>query len=261
MTDPSEIHSAADKSMGCKKPRVAAAVCCACFILIPGIVCLVLYLLGYFTFQDPAIGLSSVTVTSVEFGYDGDVDPVFEFLDDLTNGTASEIIPSQVNITMEMIVEINNTNTYDIYIQQSEEEGTVVIPACVIDASSPNCDNVDDTTIPTESEDDLIIATWEVPDTELEGNSSTEVPVSVTFTIDFSDGGDLAGLFVSGGPLELRIQGGIKGTSWIPGLKVMIFMCNVEIDDIHNLQEAPRVQCRQSTDVGKLIHEEGVIDV
>jgi len=259
MTDPSESHTAANKFMSCKKPRVAAAICCTCFILIPGIICLLLYLLGYFTFQDPAIGLSSVTVTSVEFGYDGDAGPVFEFLNGLTNGTASESIPSQVKITMEMIVEINNTNAYDIHIQQSDENGTVVIPACIFNVSSPNCDNVDDMTIPTESKVDLTIATWEVPDTDLEANSSTEVPVSVTFTIDFSDGGDLAGLFASGGPLELRIQGGIKATSWVPGLAVMIFMCNVEIDDIHRFQDAPRVQCRQSTDLGKLIISEGNI--
>jgi len=250
--------------MSCKKHRLAAAVCCACLVLIPGIVCLILYLLGYFTFQDPSIGISSVTITGIQMGYDGDVHPMLEFMDDLTGGAASNVVPSQAFITMEMILEINNTNTYDIDVEQSGEMGTIVIPACVMDESSSNCDDVDETTTAAESEDDLTVATWEVLDTVLEANSSTEIPVSVTFAIDFGDAddlaGNLAGLFLSGGPLALRIRGGIVVSSWFPGLRVENISCLAELDDVQNFQDPPDVTCRHSTNVGKLITVEGVVD-
>ena len=258
------IHSASENSirdnMICKKHRLAAAVCCACFILIPGIACLVLYLLGYFTFQDPSIGISSVTITGIQMGYDGDVHPNLEFVDDLTGGAAGNVVPSQAIITMEMILEINNTNTYDINVEQSEERGTIVIPACAMDeGSSSSCDDVGETTIAAaESEDDLTVATWEVPDTVIDANSSTEIPVSVTFTIDFGDAddltGNLVGLFLSGGPLALRIGGGIEVSSWFPGLRVEKISCLAVLDDIQNFQDPPPdVTCRHSTNVGKLI--------
>ena len=256
------IHSASENpiigKMICKNHRLAAAVCCACFVLIPGIVCLILYLLGYFTFQDPSIGISSVTITGIQMGYDGDVvHPMLEFADDLTGGAAGNMVPSRAIVTMEMILEINNTNAYGINVERSEERGTIVIPACVMDeGSSSGCDDADETS--AESEDDLTVATWEVPDTVIDANSSTEIPVSVTFTIDFVDvddlTGNLVGLFLSGGPFALRIGGGIEVSSWFPGLRVENISCLAELDDIRNFQDPPPdVTCRHSTNVGELI--------
>jgi hypothetical protein len=45
-----------------KKKRLAAAFVCSCCIYILGIVCLVLDLQGYFTFQEPTIGEPFVTI-------------------------------------------------------------------------------------------------------------------------------------------------------------------------------------------------------
>jgi hypothetical protein len=107
-----------------------------------------------------------------------------------------------------------------------------------------------------------MLATWEIPDTILELNWSMVMPVLVTFTFDLRDVYDLTGLFVSGGHLTLHIQGGIKATSWIPGVSVAVLWCLAEFDDIHNFQEPPNVKCLHSTiGKGKLINVEGVIDV
>jgi hypothetical protein len=237
------VHFASDKScrtMICTKHRVAAGICCTCAILISGIVCLVLYLLGYFTVQAPAISIYLIKITDVQIGYHGQFGPMLEFLDSLTGGAISNRVPSQAMIKMEMIVEINNTNPYDITVEQIEEIGTVAIPACVM---YDNCENKEEIVIITESEDDLMLATWEIPDTILESYWSIVMPVSVTFTFDLRDVYDLTGLFVSGGPLTLRIQGGIKAKSWIPGVGVAVLWCLAEFDDIHNFREPPNVKC------------------
>jgi len=172
-----------------KKNRLAAALGCSCCILILGIVCIVLGTQGYFTFQDPLVSEPKFKVVDVDGG----------------------LLNAQAIITLEMVIEFNNPNTYDITIKQSEE-GTIVIPACVIkNETASNCASIENMTIPVESEEDWMVGTWVLPDTILEAKSSTDIKVSIIVTIDVLSGDvmDLAGLYLSDGGIRLvlRIQG------------------------------------------------------
>ena len=229
-----------------KKNRIVAAVGCSCCILILGIVCIVLGTQGYFTFQDPLVGEPKFKVVDV----DGD------------------LLDAQAIITLEMVIEFNNPNTYDITIKQSEE-GTIVIPACVIkNETASNCASIVDMTIPTESEDDWMVGTWVLPDTILEAKSSTNITVSIIANIDVLSGDvmDLAGLYLSDGGIRLvlRIQGGVRASSWMPGLSGgLTFDCLAGYDDvkswddIKNSPVPPTVKC--NANVMNLMSVEGIV--
>jgi hypothetical protein len=230
-----------------KKNRLAAAFGCSLCILILGIVCIVLGTRGYFTFQDPLIG-----------------EPKFKVVD-----IGGGLLDAQAIITLEMITEFNNPNAYDITIKQSEEEGTIVIPACVIkNETASNCASLEDMAIPAESEDDWMVGTWDLPDTILKAKSSTNITVSIIATIDVLSGdpGDLAGLYLSDGGIRLvlRIQGGVRASSWMPGLSGgASFDCLAGYDDvkswddIKNSPVPPTVKC--NADVMNLISVEGIV--
>ena len=66
-------------------------------------------------------------------------------------------------IAVKTSVKFKNPNTYGITIEQSEE-GTIVMPACVIkNGVASKCANVENMTIPAESDDEWMIATWQRP--------------------------------------------------------------------------------------------------
>ncbi len=167
-------------------------------------------------------------------------------------------------ITVKTSVEFKNPNTYGITTEQSEE-GTIVIPACVIkNGAASKCANVEDMTILAKSEDDWMIATWHLPGTFLEVKSSTNITVSVINNIDvMNDLNDdrrdfLSGLSTDGGPIVLRIQGGAKASSWLLGGRGSAsFDCLVEMDDVKNSTVPPTVKC--NFNVMNMIPVEGIV--
>ena len=167
-----EKSAQAKKSMLCKRSScssrtsfTALLCCCSIFILIPGITCLTLGLLGYFTIDEPSMDLTSVTIKDIEMGYEGNVTgfiigPMLNFLDMLTNDAASDIVPTQAIVTMEMVLLFNNTNTYNVRIEQGDMEGQIIIPACAIDnVDEEDCGNVNEMIIPNNTIDDIDIGT------------------------------------------------------------------------------------------------------
>jgi hypothetical protein len=217
--------------------------------------------------------LTSVTIVDIEMGYNGNVTgfiigPMLNFLDTLTNNAASNIIPTQAIIIMEMVLLFNNTNTYNVKIEQGELEGQIIIPACAIDDEDDDddddCGNVNEMSIPNKTNDDIIIGTWNIPKIILGSESSTEIPISITLTIDLLHGNtkDLASLFIFGGRLLLLIEGDITVKSWVPGMHGNVYLqCLAELDEIQNFDdEKPNVKCRHSTNVADWITVEGVID-
>jgi len=236
-----------------KKNRLAAAFGCSCCIFILGIVCIVLKLRGYFTFKEPTIGQPFVIVESfgVNIPTDGNIIPTdgnITWSDglDIFEGLTTDVNAPPV-IALKLITEFMNPNTYDISIEQSEEEGTILIPACVIKNEASNCANLEDMTIPAESPDDLMIGKWELPVTILEAKSSTNITVPINANIDDLSGDGvtfLLSLFKWGGPLVIRIQGGMKASSWLPALSGSAsFDCLAEWKDITNPAEVPLVKC------------------
>ena len=272
-----EKSAQAKKSMLCKRSScssrtsfTALLCCCSIFILIPGITCLTLGLLGYFTIDEPSMDLTSVTIIDIEMGYEGNVTgfiigPMLNFLDMLTNDAASDIVPTQAIVTMEMVLLFNNTNTYNVRIEQGDMEGQIIIPACAIDnVDEEDCGNVNEMIIPNNTIDDIVIGTWNIPKIVLGSESSTEIPISIKLTIDLLHGNtkDLASLFIFGGRLVLIIEGDINVKSWIPGMHGQVYLqCLAELEEIQNfLDEKPNVNCRHSTNVADWITVEGVID-
>lgn len=268
-------NSAQIKSMlcckrSCSSRTFAALLCCFTILfLIPGITCLTLGLLGYFSIDDPTMDLLSVTIKNIEMGYDGNVTgfiigPMLNFLDMLTNDAASDIVPTQAIIIMEMVLLFNNTNTYNVRIEQGDMEGQIIIPGCAIDNDDDVCGNVNEMIIPNKTNNDIIIGTWNIPKIVLGSESSTEILISITLTIDLLHGNtkDLASLFIFGGRLLLLIEGDINVKSWIPGMHGQVHLqCLAELEEIQNfLDEKPNVKCHHSTNVSDWITVEGVID-
>jgi hypothetical protein len=264
-----EEVQAASKSnrMVSRGSRLAFAIGCTSCLLILGIVFAVLGTQGYFTFQDPCIGVYSLTIKDIELGSNGDATSssgLMGLLDTVTGGAASAVLPSQATITLDMMMEVNNTNPYDLFYEQNEL-GTIAIPASTMNLSTALSDSGsgEDMAIPPASDGDLVIGTWEVPDSTLKKKSRNEIPVSITTSIDLmnADTIGLAGIFVTGGAFMFRIQGSIEGTSWVPGLSgETMFLCLAKMEDILNFEESASIKCRHTTSVGNLMTDEGDLD-
>jgi hypothetical protein len=246
--------------------RLAFAIGCTTCLVILGIAFGVLASQGYFTFQDPCIGVYALTVTNVELGYNDDATSsslLMGFLDTVTGG----ILPTEATITLDMIMEVNNTNPYDLFYEQNEL-GTIAVPASAMNLSTlltggGNNGGEDSMDIPPVSDGDLVIGTWEVPDSTLKKKSRNEIPVSITAAIDLmsADTSGLAGILVSEGDFLFRIQGGIEGSSWVPGLRgETTFLCLAKMEDIMDFKESASIKCRQSTRVGNVMTDEGDLD-
>ncbi|CAB9513910.1 expressed unknown protein [Seminavis robusta] len=244
--------------------RLACSVGCFSCLLIVGIVCLALGVQGFFTFHDPCVGVYSLTIKDLDLGSNGDAtssNALWGFLDSITGGAASDVLPTTATMTLEMIMEVNNTNPYDLDYEQ-REEGTIVIPATSMESSSDNNDDLA-MSFPPESDADLVIGTWKVPEATLKKKARNEIPVTITTEIDLLGGGtfDLAGRFMSGGAFLFRVKGGIEGSSWVPGMTGKTsFLCLARLDNILNFGEDANVKCRHSTKVGNLVNNDGDLD-
>jgi hypothetical protein len=206
------------------KPAVLAAATCGSCIVVIGIVCLVLGLMGYFNFEEPCVEVKSFQIDSIERGGDGG------FLGALTGG----LLSTEIALNLTVVLEVNNTNVFDLDYEQGEP-GIVVIPA-------------DQTPL----DEDLPIGTWTAPKGTLKKEAVNLVPVIVNAAFDLVGSGAaaLATNFVTGGPIVFRITGGVDGKGWVPGMTgENTFVCDATLDDVLNAEESATVNCKHSTSV------------
>lgn len=235
-----------------RKAAFIASIACGTLVVAVGITCLVLGVKGYFTFEEPCVGMQSFVIKDVDLTYAEGGNAFLDVLDSLTGGMASSLVPTQASITLDIVLEVNNTNPYDLDYEQGEE-GLVAIRTTSTDEGD------------SDQEEDLIVGTWEVPSSTLKSNARNEIPVSLNTSIDLMDTDTmgLAGGLVSGSPLVFRITGGIEGSSWVPGMSgKSIFICLANVDNILELGSGTNIKCKHSTKVGKgrIINENGEIE-
>lgn len=226
---------------------VVTSIACISIIAIVGITALVLGLKGYLTFHDPCIGVESFSITDMDLESAKD-NNILGFIDTFTGGLASNLVPTQAVVTIEMVLEVNNTNPYDLEYEQSGE-GVIEIPA------DQDGNDVDE---------DLVVGTWELPSSTLKANARNEIPVEVTATIDLlsSEAAGLAGSFITGDLVVFRVRGGIEGSSWVPGATGgMTFVCIANVDNILDLDTGARIKCSHRTKVLNIIDKKGDVDV
>eukprot|EP00584_Thalassiosira_punctigera_P017320 CAMPEP_0172575154 /NCGR_PEP_ID=MMETSP1067-20121228/137070_1 /TAXON_ID=265564 ORGANISM="Thalassiosira punctigera, Strain Tpunct2005C2" /NCGR_SAMPLE_ID=MMETSP1067 /ASSEMBLY_ACC=CAM_ASM_000444 /LENGTH=170 /DNA_ID=CAMNT_0013367801 /DNA_START=650 /DNA_END=1162 /DNA_ORIENTATION=- len=148
-------------------------------------------------------------------------------------------------MTIQMILELNNTNPYDIECEQADE-GVIELSA-------------DD-----EGGEDLLVGTWNIESSILKGNARSEIPVEVTATVDLLDN-DIISLgvdLVTGQSVTFRVTGGIEGfASWAPDLRAHItLICLADVDNIFGLETGASVSCRHSAKVGQIIEKNGEVE-
>lgn len=224
--------------MPLSKAAFVASIGCGSLVLIIGIACLVLGLQGYFTFKDPCMVMQSFQMEKFELGKPeegGSGNALIGALDAFTGGLASQLTLSQVEMTMALVMEVNNTNPFDLDYEQ-EGVGTIVIPADEITGLSQ----------------DMQIGDWTFPKGTLKKNAFNEIPVAMNAVVDLasSESTALTANFVKGGPMTFRITGGIKGEGWVPGLSgENTFICLTTMDNVAAIGEGANVRCRHSTNV------------
>lgn len=219
--------------MPLSKAALVASIGCGSFVLIVGIACLVLGLQGYFTFKDPCMVMQSFEMKTFELGNpeEGGGNAIASALGKLTGG----LVKTQVEMTMALVMEVNNTNPFDLDYEQ-DGVGTIVIPAGEITGLSK----------------DMEIGDWTIPKGTLKGNAVNEIPVTMNAIVDLasSESAALTANFVTGGPMTFRITGGIKGEGWVPGLSgENTFVCLTRMDNVATIGEGADVRCRHSTNV------------
>jgi hypothetical protein len=237
-----------------------ACIGCSCCVVTIGIVCLVLGLRGYLTFEEPTISPLIIVIES--FGMDIPLDG-----GDIIPDNLSDLNFKAPSIGMTLTTEFVNPNTYDITLEQ-KGEGTIVIPACIImnETSSGDCANLENMIIPPDSPDDLMIGNWVLPVTVLEAKSSTNITVILSHSINLNDlSADQYNYFYDlaksmSVPLLLRVRGGVKVSSWFPGDASATFDCLAEweADNLADVSaKMPVVKC--NIDVMNMIAIDGVV--
>jgi hypothetical protein len=243
--------------------RLNAALGCASFILIIGIVAMMLGFQGFFTFIEPCVGVRPFSLENLDLGSilgeeathnQSEATMFFQIFSMLSGDNGSEnTLPSPLNVTLEVMMQINNINPYDVSYKQNKK-GTIAIPASSMALTSQSDDG--ELTIPPEHEDDWKIGTWGIPDSILKKRALNEIPLSVKASIDLEDRVDglgLVDLFMSGGGLMLRVEGEVEGSSWIPGLTGQTtLLCAAQV----GLGHEGKVKCQKSTMMGKLMNKQ-----
>jgi hypothetical protein len=230
-----------------RKTAIIAAAACGCVVLSLGITALVLGVKGYFAFEDPCMDIKSFEIVDIDIQRAEGGNPFLDVLDTFTFGMASQVVPAQATMVIEMILEVNNTNPYDLDYQQGDE-GLLEIP---LEEGNGTL------------KEDLVVGSWTVPSSTLKANARNDIPVSVTTTIDLlsADTVGLATKFATGQTLVFRIRGGIEGSSWVPGVRgTSSFLCLAHVEDIMDFESGTTVKCTHSTKAGKFIQESGEFD-
>ena len=243
--------------MACCTKKMACIGCTA-FVLILGITCAVLGAKGYFGFSDPCVGVESFEITDISLEQDseGSSSSLISLFDTFTGGLASGIMPTQVTMTLQLVLEVNNTNPYKLELEQ-QEQGTIAIPLDDEDGSNTtNTEEGDEATTRNaadNNEDRVVVGTWEIPATTLEKRARNEVPITLTTSIDLL-ADDTLGLgfkIGTGGKVAFRIDGQVRGSGWVPGFTgTTSLWCLAELEDILNSAgEKATIKCRHSTNV------------
>jgi len=238
---PRQVEAAATTSRS--KSLILGVSCCSC-ILVVGIICLVLYLTGFFTFEEPSMEILSFTVGGLEMGQ-GD-----------SSNLLGSLLPTQATLQLNLVLEVNNTNPFDIDYNPLEQ-GNIHIPEFLLNGESDNDDG------PVRSGGDFFIGNWAIPDGTLSKRSSHDIPVEVFATIDLAQPETLglAPIFLQGGKMAFLIDGGIEGNTWVPFVRGEVrFLCLVQVDNILAFGEDARIRCLTSVQVGRLVNIEGEIN-
>lgn len=239
---------------------IAAAVC----LLILGIIALILYGTGHMTFQEPCVAVSHFRIQDLTMeSADTSSNPLMGMLDSFTGGLASQAVPTQVNLSIELTMEVNNTNRFALEYKQAEI-GQVYIPQFMMDGQAGGAE--DEPLV--EDPRDFAIGSWELPQGELQSRASNRIPVSFNGVVDLANPENLGmvPIFMEGGAFALLTTGTIQGSSWVPGISGEIrLVCLATFDNILNLDEDAKVRCRQSLSVDSLFGEiytaEGELDM
>ena len=245
-----------DELSGRQRSMRLAGASCICLVISVGIISLVMGLMGFFGYEDLCVGVSSFEVKDLDFASASSAtsnSTLIGVVDEVTGGLGSIMNLAQVNLTLELILDVQNTNPYDMrYVQANE--GTVVIPV--------------NTTSAAWHPDDLTIGTWGVQGSTLKKNSVNQLTATLVAVVKLEDleseSVDLGNTLADGYPLVLRIEGGIEGSTWVVGLKGQTtFTCVARINNILNsteLGEDMDVRCRTNTRVGNLRSEKEEIN-
>lgn len=244
-----------------RRTMLILGIGCGVVVLSLGITAAVLGAKGYFGYDDPCIGVYDFSIENLTMTTDTDakessgiVGLVDGFTESLGLGSlASQMMPTQATMTIQLILEVNNTNPYDMDYEQTDE-GIISIP------DDRGVEDDEDTTTSRQGDDNegMVVGTWEFPSGTLEKNARNQIPVTVTATIDLlsSDALGLAGTFATNGPLAFEVDGGIEGEGWVPGItgKTKFFcMARVEkvIEAASNGGEDASIRCKHSTSLGR----------
>ena len=236
---------------------------CGVIVLSLGITAAVLGAKGYFGYDDPCIGVYDFSIVNLDMTTNTEekesssiLGMVDGFTESLGLGSlASQIMPTQATMTIELILEVNNTNPYDMDYEQTDE-GVITIP------DDAGAEGDEDTTAARQGEDTegqgLVVGTWEFPSGTLKKNARNQIPVTVTATIDLlgSDALGLAGTFATNGPLAFEVDGGIEGEGWVPGISGKTkFFCMARVEKVleaaSNGGEDATIRCKHSTSLGR----------
>jgi hypothetical protein len=243
----------------CRSKACMLAASIGVCIFIIGLIGLILNLTGFFTVEEPCVDVQSFVISNLELVSSEEAannNPVLGFVDSLTGGLASSLIPTQVKLNLALQLQVNNTNPFKLEYAQMND-ATINIPEYLLTNAAP-------TDGPVISPNDFQIGTWQLPDGTLESRSSSIMPVTVSANIDLSDTAtlQLAPVFLQGGAMAFLIEGGIRGSTWVPFVSGDVnFLCLAQIDNILQLDEGAKVRCRTSIKVGDFINKEGEINL
>lgn len=224
------------------KAAYIACGICGVVALCLGIAAAVLGSQGYFDFKDPCVGVESFEIKDMDMET-ADGNHIMGLLDSFTMGLASQFVPTQATITIELILEVNNTNSFDLEMEQ-DEAGVIQI-----DAHQPD----------SHLDNDLKIGEWQLPSTAttLKSQASSHIPVTVTAKIDLlsSEAAGLTGDLMTGADMVFRVQGEMQGRSWVPGFTGQnTLTCLAKIDNlIDAVGNGAEVTCTQTMRVGSLL--------
>ena len=240
---------------------------CGVIVLSLGITAAVLGAKGYFGYDDPCIGVYDFNITGLDLtGRTGGADSNNDaddssggglfagLIDGVTEslglGSVSDLLPTQASLTIALIMEVNNTNPYDMDFKQTDD-GIISIPDDRSVATLESRQGEDPEV------DGFVVGTWEMPSGTLKKKARNLITVTVDTKIDLlsTDALGLAGTFASDGPLAFEVDGGIEGQGWVPGIagKTKLF-CMARVDNViqaaSGTQDAT-IRCKHSTKLGR----------
>lgn len=248
-----------------RQTMLILSVGCGIIVVSLGITAAVLGAKGYFGFEEPCIGIYDFSIGDLDTGSDPDnaeeASGIFGLLDGVAEaagfGSISAYIPTQVSMTINLTMEVNNTNPYDMDYEQSEE-GVISIPD---DAGGAASDSGGESAARqgTTAGEGLVVGTWELPKGTLKKRKQNLLPVSIDTTIQISDMLGLGMTFAANGPMAFEVEGNIEGEGWVPGVSGKVsFLCMARLENTAQAatgMEDATIRCRHKTRLGRRLRE------